>query len=143
MDSSRPQMCKSRPDGSPKVSDSADDRRLAPRGEKRLTRTEQFLPYFQNEVTDETAVRREMPLGRLAAVHHDPGAPARGQPCRTIRGGTRSVQRPSTIPAFAALLSDAPIRAESRLGSQDGPGELRDAHDRGRDGANEPTARPP
>jgi len=111
-------------DGSPKVSGFGGWIDAGTEGDEALTRTEQFLPYFQNEVTDETRRRDMRSVASLlctmiqarphaVTVSNNPGAAA------------GSVQRPSTIPAFAALLSGA-LDPKSPSAPKTA-GELRDA----------------
>jgi len=93
-------------------------------GDDALTRTDQFLPYFQNEVTDETRRRDMRAVASLLctmiqARPHAVTVPSQSGSARS--GG----QRPSTIPAFSALLSDA-LNPKSPTAPKTA-GELRDA----------------
>jgi serine/threonine-protein kinase len=93
-------------------------------GDDALTRTDQFLPYFQNEVTDETRSRDMRAVASLLctmiqARPHAVTVPSQSGPARS------GVQRPSTIPAFSALLSDA-LNPKSPTAPKTA-GELRDA----------------
>ncbi|HEX4585275.1 MAG TPA: protein kinase [Burkholderiaceae bacterium] len=111
-------------DGSPKVSGFGGWIDAGTEGDDALTRTEQFLPYFQSEVTDETRRRDMRAVASLlctmiqarphaVTVPNAPNPPA------------GSSQRPSTIPAFSALLSDT-LDTKSLTASKTA-GELRDA----------------
>jgi eukaryotic-like serine/threonine-protein kinase len=111
-------------DASPKVSGFGGWIDAGAEGDDALTRTDQFLPYFQNEVTDETRRRDMRAVASLLctmiqARPHAVTVP--GQLGRT----SGSAQRPSTIPAFSNLLSDA-LNPKSPT-SPKTAGELRDA----------------
>jgi len=110
-------------DGSPKVSGFGGWIDAGTEGDEALTRTEQFLPYFQSEITDETRRRDVRSVASLlcsmiqarphaVTVSTQPGAPARSSGA-------------GTIPAFSALLSDT-LDPTSPSAPQTA-GELRDA----------------
>jgi serine/threonine protein kinase len=111
-------------DGSPKVSGFGGWIDAGAEGDDALTRTEQFLPYFQNEITEETR-RRDMRsvasvlCTMIQARPHAVTVP--GQSNSTYS----STRRPATIPAFSALLSDT-LNPKSPTAPKTA-GELRDA----------------
>ncbi|HWY73686.1 MAG TPA: protein kinase [Burkholderiaceae bacterium] len=111
-------------DGSPKVSGFGGWIDAGTEGDEALTRTEQFLPYFQNEVTDETRRRDMRSVASLLCtmIQARPHAVTVSNYQGAAAG---SVQRPSTIPAFAALLSDA--LDQKSPSAPKTAGELRDA----------------
>jgi hypothetical protein len=92
-------------DGSPKVSGFGGWIDAGTEGDDALTRTEQFLPYFQSEVTDETRRRDLRSVASLLCtmIQARPHAVTVSNPPATAPS---NAQRPSTIPAFSALLSD-------------------------------------
>jgi Protein kinase domain len=92
-------------------------------GDDALTRTDQFLPYFQNEVTDETRRRDMRAVASLLCtmIQARPHAVTVPSQSGSARAGA---QRPSTIPAFSALLSDA-LNPKSPTAPKTA-GELRD-----------------
>jgi eukaryotic-like serine/threonine-protein kinase len=110
-------------DGSPKVSGFGGWIDAGAEGDDALTRTEQFLPYFQSEVTDDTRRRDLRSVASLLCtmIQARPHAvPIANQPAPASRS-----QRPSTIPAFSALLSDS-LNPKSPSAPKTA-GELRDA----------------
>lgn len=110
-------------DGSPKVSGFGGWIDAGAEGDDALARTEQFLPYFQSEVTDETRRRDLRSVASLLCtmIQARPHAVMMSkQP-----GGSASSQRPSTIPAFSDLLSDT-LDPKSPTAAKTA-GELRDA----------------
>jgi len=92
-------------DGSPKLSGFGGWIDAGGEGDDALTRTEQFLPYFQNEVTEDTRRRDLRSVASLLCtmIQARPHAVTVSNPDAAV-GAT---QRPSAIPAFSALLSDA------------------------------------
>ena len=111
-------------DASPKVSGFGGWIDAGAEGDDALRRTDQFLPYFQNEVTDETRRRDMRAVASLLctmiqARPHAVTVPGQAGPARS---GT---QRPSTIPAFSTLLSEA-LDPKSPSAPKTA-GELRDA----------------
>jgi hypothetical protein len=92
-------------------------------GDDALTRTDQFLPYFQNEVTDETRRRDMRAVASLLCtmIQARPHAVTVPSQSGSARG---AAQRPSTIPAFSTLLSDA-LNPKSPTAPKTA-GELRD-----------------
>jgi serine/threonine-protein kinase len=112
-------------DGSPKISGFGGWIDAGAGGDDALTRTEQFLPYFQNEVTDETRRRDLRSVASLLctliqARPHEVTGPKTYPP-----GAASAAKRPSTIPAFSALLSDT-LDPQSPTAPKTA-GELRDA----------------
>jgi hypothetical protein len=93
-------------DASPKVSGFGGWIDAGAEGDDALTRTDQFLPYFQNEVTDETRRRDMRAVASLLCtmIQARPHAVTVSSQSGSARGGAPS---PSTIPDFSALLSDA------------------------------------
>jgi hypothetical protein len=109
-------------DGSPKVSGFGGWIDAGAEGDDALTRTEQFLPYFQNEVTEETRRRDLRSVASLLCtmIQARPHAVMLSK-----QAGAGAAQRPSTIPAFSALLSDT-LDPKS-LTAPKTAGDLRDA----------------
>jgi serine/threonine protein kinase len=112
-------------DGSPKVSGFGGWIDAGDEGDDALTRTEQFLPYFQSEITAETRQRDLRSVASLLCtmIQARPHAVTVSSQPPTTTGG-RS-QRPATIPAFSALLSDS-LNPKSPTAPKTA-GELRDA----------------
>lgn len=111
-------------DGSPKVSGFGGWIDAGAEGDDALTRTEQFLPYFQSEVTEETRQRDVRSVASLLCTMIQARPHAVTIPGQSTQPSGRS-QRPPTIPAFSALLSDA-LNPKSPTGPKTA-GELRDA----------------
>jgi Protein kinase domain len=111
-------------DASPKLSGFGGWIDAGTEGDDALTRTDQFLPYFQNEVTDETRRRDMRAVASLLCtmIQARPHAVTVPSQSGSARGGA---QRSSTIPAFSALLSDA-LNPKSPTAPKTA-GELRDA----------------
>jgi len=110
-------------DGSPKVSGFGGWIDAGTEGDEALTRTEQFLPYFQSEITDETRRRDVRAVASLlcSMIQARPHAVTVGPSPDALARNTR----PGTIPAFSALLSDT-LDPTSPSAPQTA-GELRDA----------------
>jgi len=108
-------------DGSPKVSGFGGWIDAGAEGDDALTRTEQFLPYFQSEVTDETRRRDLRSVASLLCTMIQ----ARPHAVTVPQQPGAAPQRPSTIPAFSALLSDT-LDPKSPACPKSA-GELRDA----------------
>jgi len=111
-------------DASPKVSGFGGWIDAGAEGDDALSRTDQFLPYFQNEVTEETRRRDMRAVASLLCtmIQARPHAVTVSSQSGPASG---SAQRPSTIPAFSALLSDA-LNPKSPTAPKTA-GELRDA----------------
>jgi len=110
-------------DGSPKVSGFGGWIDAGTEGDDALTRTEQFLPYFQNEITDETRRRDLRAVASLLCTMIQ--ARPHAVTVSSQSGPAAGTQRPSTIPGFSALLLDA-LNTRSPTAPKTA-GELRDA----------------
>ncbi|HEY4039409.1 MAG TPA: protein kinase, partial [Burkholderiaceae bacterium] len=93
-------------DGSPKVSGFGGWIDAGSEGDDALTRTEQFLPYFQSEVTDETRRRDLRSVASVLCTMIQARPHAVTVPSQPPSSSATRLQRPSTIPAFSTLLSD-------------------------------------
>jgi serine/threonine-protein kinase len=111
-------------DGSPKVSGFGGWIDAGTEGDDALTRTEQFLPYFQSEVTDETRRRDLRAVASLLCTMIQARPHAVTGP-NASSGAAGPSQRSSTIPAFSALLSDTLDQKSPTTPKT--AGELRDA----------------
>jgi serine/threonine-protein kinase len=111
-------------DGSPKVSGFGGWIDAGTEGDDALTRTEQFLPYFQSEVTDETRRRDLRAVASLLCTMIQARPHAVTVP-NTSGHASGPSQRPSKIAAFSALLSDT-LDPKSLTAAKTA-GELRDA----------------
>jgi serine/threonine protein kinase len=111
-------------DGSPKVSGFGGWIDAGAEGDDALTRTEQYLPYFQSEVTDETRRRDVRSVASLLCTMIQARPHAVTVPSQPGAAADR-MQRPSTIPAFSTLLSDL-LNPKSPTAPKTA-GELRDA----------------
>jgi serine/threonine protein kinase len=109
-------------DGSPKVSGFGGWIDAGAEGDEALTRTEQFLPYFQSEITEETRQRDLRSVASLLCTMIQARPHAVMVSNAPITG---RLHRPATIPAFSALLSDA-LNPKSPTAPKTA-GELRDA----------------
>ncbi len=112
-------------DASPKVSGFGGWIDAGTEGDDALTRTDQFLPYFQNEVTDETRRRDMRSVASLLCTMIQARPHAVTVPNQSNPSTGSPQQRPSTIPAFSTLLSDA-LDPKSPTAPKTA-GELRDA----------------
>jgi hypothetical protein len=111
-------------DGSPKVSGFGGWIDAGTEGDDALTRTEQFLPYFQSEVTDETRRRDLRSVARLlcSMIQARPHAVMMSNGPAAAGG---AAPPSNATAAFSALLSDA-LDPKSPTAPHTS-GELRDA----------------
>jgi eukaryotic-like serine/threonine-protein kinase len=112
-------------DASPKLSGFGGWIDAGTEGDDALTRTDQFLPYFQNEVTDDTRRRDMRAVASLLCTMIQARPHAVTVPPQSGSERGAGAQRPSTIPAFSDLLSDA-LNPKSPTAPKTA-GELRDA----------------
>jgi hypothetical protein len=110
-------------DGSPKVSGFGGWIDAGAEGDDALTRTEQFLPYFQSEVTDDTRRSDMRSVASLlcSMIQARPHAVTMPNGAAAANGDART---PNGVPAFSALLSDA-LDPKSQTAPKTA-GELRD-----------------
>ena len=92
-------------DGSPKVSGFGGWIDAGTEGDDALTRTEQFLPYFQNEVTDETRRQDLRSVASLLCTMIQARPHAVAIPTHP-GSGVPEAARANGVAAFSALLSD-------------------------------------
>jgi len=111
-------------DGAPKVSGFGGWIDAGTEGDDALTRTEQFLPYFQSEVTDETRRSDMRSVASLlcSMIQARPHAVMMPNGAASANDGART---PNGVPPFSALLSDA-LDPKSQTAPKTA-GELRDA----------------
>jgi len=111
-------------DGAPKVSGFGGWIDAGTGGDDALTRTEQFLPYFQSEVTDETRRSDMRSVASLlcSMIQARPHAVMMPNGAAAANGAAGT---PNGAPPFSALLSDA-LDPKSQTAPKTA-GELRDA----------------
>jgi len=121
-----PQHVFLQPDGSPKVSGFGGWIDDGASGDEALAGTERLLPYFQNEVTEETRLRDVQAIGQILFMMLTGRAPPDPLPAASaeLGGFTRAARRDT--PAMLARLVDLALLA-GRSGGPSSAGALRDA----------------